>query len=189
MTATADARRRRDLRRLPLPWLVVAAILPFVAIGAVAWWTLAAQPGGSPTSVGDRAPDFSLVSLDGETVRLADLRGRPVVVHFWASWCVPCIAEVPLLRAAAEQHADDDLAIVGVIYDDGPESAGAFMEEHSGTWPALVDPGMEVASRYGVFAPPATYFLGRDGTIVARQIGQFSERSLDEKLASIIDRP
>ena len=133
------------------------------------------------------APDFSLVSLDGETVRLADLRGRPVVVHFWASWCVPCIAEVPLLRAAADEHADDDLAIVGVIYDDGPESARAFMEDHGGTWPAVMDPGMEVAARYGVFAPPETYFVGRDGTIVARQIGQFSERSLDEKLAAIID--
>jgi cytochrome c biogenesis protein CcmG/thiol:disulfide interchange protein DsbE len=112
-----------------------------------------------------------------------------VVVHFWASWCVPCIEEVPLLREAAERHAADGLAIVGVIYDDGPETAQAFMEEHGGTWPAVIDPGMEVAARYGVFAPPETYFVGRDGTVVARQIGQFSERSLDEKLAAIIEGP
>jgi cytochrome c biogenesis protein CcmG/thiol:disulfide interchange protein DsbE len=188
VTATVGARRRRDLRRLPLPWLILAAILPFVVIGAVAWWTLI-RPGGAPASVGDAAPEFSLVSLDGDTVRLADLRGRPVVVHFWASWCTPCIREVPLLREAAERHADDDLAIVGVVYDDGSESARAFMEEHGGTWPALMDPGMEVAARYGVFAPPETYFVGRDGTIVARQIGEFGERSLEAKLAAIIDGP
>jgi cytochrome c biogenesis protein CcmG/thiol:disulfide interchange protein DsbE len=187
-TATEGVRRGRDLRRLPLAWLIVAAILPFVVIAALAWWTLI-RPGGAPASIGDAAPEFSLVSLDGETVRLADFRGRPVVVHFWASWCTPCIREVPLLREAAEQHADDDLAIVGIIYDDGPEAARAFLDEHGGTWPALMDPGMEVAARYGIFAPPETYFVGRDGTIVARQIGEFGERSLDEKLAAIIDGP
>jgi cytochrome c biogenesis protein CcmG/thiol:disulfide interchange protein DsbE len=170
-----------------LPYLVVAAVVPFLVIGVLAWVTLAGR--ASPAAIGEPAPDFSLVSLDGEEIRLADLRGRPVVVHFWASWCVPCIAEVPLLREAAERHAADDLAIVGVIYDDGPETARAFMEEHGGTWPAVMDPGMEVASEYGVFAPPETYFVGRDGRVVARQIGQFGERALSEKLAAIIDGP
>jgi cytochrome c biogenesis protein CcmG, thiol:disulfide interchange protein DsbE len=178
--------RRPDLRGLPLPYLVVAAVLPLVLIGLLAWLTITRSAGGSPTAIGDEAPDFSLVSTDGETVRLSDLRGRPVILNFWASWCVPCIEEFPLLREAAEQHADDDLAIVGVIFDDGPETAAAFMEEHGGTWPALMDPGMGVAAEYGVFGPPETYFIGRDGRIEARQIGQFSERSLDEKLAAII---
>jgi cytochrome c biogenesis protein CcmG, thiol:disulfide interchange protein DsbE len=181
--------RRPDLRSLPLPYLVVAAVLPLILIGLLAWLTIARSADGSPTSIGDEAPDFSLVSTDGETVRLSELRGRPVIVNFWASWCVPCIEEFPLLRDAAEQHADEDLAIVGVIFDDGPEAAAAFMEEHAGAWPAVMDPGMEVAAAYGVFGPPETYFIGRDGRIVARQIGQFSERSLDEKLAAIIDGP
>jgi cytochrome c biogenesis protein CcmG/thiol:disulfide interchange protein DsbE len=187
--APAVRRRRPDLRSLPLPYLVVAAVLPLVLIGLLAWLTVTRISGGSPTAIGDEAPDFSLVSTDGETVRLSDLRGRPVILNFWASWCVPCIEEFPLLREAAERHADDDLAIVGVIFDDGPEAAAAFMKEHGGTWPALLDPGMEVAADYAVFGPPETYFIGRDGRIVARQIGQFSERSLDEKLAAIIEGP
>jgi cytochrome c biogenesis protein CcmG/thiol:disulfide interchange protein DsbE len=187
-TAPVAHLRRPDFRRLPLPYLVSAAVVPFILIGLLAWLTLAGRP-SSPAAVGDPAPGFSLVSLDGDEVRLEDLRGRPVVVHFWASWCVPCIQEVPLLRAAAERHAADDLAIVGIVYDDGPEAARAFMHEHGGTWPAVMDPGMEVAAAYGVFAPPETYFIGRDGTVVARQIGQFSERSLTEKLTAIISGP
>jgi len=181
--------RRADLRNLPLPYLVVAAVVPLVLIGVLAWLALSGRPGVSPTAVGADAPDFTLVSTEGETIRLADLRGRPVVVNFWASWCVPCIEEFPLLRDAAERYADEDLAIVGIVYDDGPEAATAFMEEHGGTWPALVDPGSTVASDYAIFGPPETYFIGRDGRIVARQIGQFSERSLEEKLAAIIEEP
>ena len=180
---------RVDLRRLPRPYLVVAGVFPFVIIGVLVWLTLAGRPAGSPTAIGREAPDFTLVGTDGETVRLADLRGRPVVVHFWASWCVPCREEFPLLRDAVDAHAGDDLAVVGIVYDDGPEAAAAFMEDHGGTWPALMDPGMEVAAAYAVRAPPETYFIGRDGRVVARQIGQFSERSLDEKLAAIIDGP
>jgi cytochrome c biogenesis protein CcmG, thiol:disulfide interchange protein DsbE len=190
VTARPDGRPRTDLRRLPLPYLVVAAIVPFVLIGALAWWALVGRGSdGSPTAIGAMAPDFSLVSLDGEPIRLAELRGRPVVVNFFASWCTPCIEEFPLLREAAERHAGDDLAIVGIVYDDGAEAAAAFMEENGGTWPAAMDPGMTVAQAYAVFAPPETYFIGRDGRIVDRQIGQFSQRSLDEKLAAIIDAP
>lgn len=164
-------------------------MLPLVLIALFAWLTVAGRPGGSPTAIGSQAPDFTLMSTDGETVRLSDLRGRPVIVNFWASWCVPCIEEFPLLRDAAERHAEDDLAIVGVVFDDGPETASAFMEEHGGTWPALLDPDASVASAYAVFGPPETYFIGRDGRIVARQIGQFSERSLEDKLDAIIAAP
>jgi cytochrome c biogenesis protein CcmG/thiol:disulfide interchange protein DsbE len=172
-----------------LPYLVAAFLVPFVLLGAIAWLAVAGRPGQSPTSIGAQAPDFSLVSTEGETVRLSDLRGRPVVVNFWASWCGPCIHEFPLLREAAERHAADDLAIVGVVWDDGPEAAAAFMEEHGGTWPALLDPQARVAEAYAVLGPPETYFIGRDGRIVARQVGQFSERSLREKLAAIIEAP
>ena len=140
-------------------------------------------------AIGQPAADFTLAALQGGEVRLSALRGHPVIINFWASWCRPCIEEFPLLRRAAAEHADDDLAIVGVVYDDGPEAAAAFMEEHGGTWPALLDPGMRIAEAYGIYAPPETYFIGRDGRVVARQIGQFSERSLDEKLAAIIDGP
>lgn len=188
MTQAPPPRPRPDLRRLPLAWLVVAAVAPILLLAAT-WWVVAGREPAFPTAIGQPAPDFSVVSLDGDEIRLADLRGRPAIVYFWASYCEPCKEEFPLLRAAAERHAADGLAIVGIVFEDGPETARDFMERFDATWPAALDPGAEVADAYRVFGPPETYFIDRDGRIAARQIGQISERSLDEKLAAIIDAP
>jgi cytochrome c biogenesis protein CcmG, thiol:disulfide interchange protein DsbE len=191
MTASPATRprvpRRLDLRRLPLPALVLAAIVPLALLLVVVGWSIGRLPAAAPAAVGTVAPDFTLTDLDGRPVRLADLRGRPVIVNFWASWCGPCIEEFPLLRDAALAHADDGLAIVGIVYHDRVEAARAFMDRHGGTWPAAMDPGDTVANAYGMLGPPQTYFIGRDGRVVARQIGQISAASLHEKLAAILD--
>jgi cytochrome c biogenesis protein CcmG/thiol:disulfide interchange protein DsbE len=176
-----------DLRRLPLGALVVGAVLPVILLGLLAIVLITRSPGTSPTAVGQVAPDFVLADLDGNPVRLADLRGRPVIVNFWASWCGPCVEEFPLLLDAAERHEADGLRIVGIVYQDRSEAARSFMDRTGATWPATMDPGERVASAYGILAPPETFFIGRDGTIVARQIGQFSAASLDEKVAAIMD--
>ncbi len=187
MTTRAADRRGVDLRRLPLRFLVVAAVLPVILGGLLIAILLARVPATSPTSVGSLAPDFVLADLDGNPVRLDDLRGRPVIVNFWATWCGPCVEEFPLLRQAHERYAADGLAIVGIVYQDRSEAARAFMERTGATWPATMDPDDRVATAYGIVAPPETYFIGRDGTIVARQIGQISAGSLQEKLAAIMD--
>jgi cytochrome c biogenesis protein CcmG/thiol:disulfide interchange protein DsbE len=176
-----------DLRRLPRRFLVYAALLPFVVAGAIGLALAVRGASGTPTTIGSVAPDFSLVDLDGDPVRLADLRGHPVIVNFWASWCGPCVDEFPLLRAVADEHTDDGLEIVGIVYQDRVESARAFMANNGGTWPAVMDPDSRVAEAYNIFAPPETYFIGRDGRIVARHIGQFTAESLEDKVAAIMD--
>ena len=154
-------------------YLVVAAIAPAHPAGVVLGRVLLAR---APARVADDRrqpwrPTSSLADLDGNPIRLADLRGRPVIVNFWASWCGPCVEEFPLLRDAAARHADDGLAVVGIVCQDRSEAARDFMARNGGTWPAAMDPGERVASAYGILGPPETFFIGRDGTIAARQFG------------------
>ena len=144
-------------------------------------------PGSTPTAVGSVAPEIELTDLDGGRLSLDELRGRPVIVNFWASWCTPCLEEFVLLRDALEHHRDAGLAVVGIVYQDRSSAARAFIERTGATWPSAMDPGERVASAYTILAPPETYFIGRDGRIVARHIGQMSATSLDEKVAAIID--
>jgi cytochrome c biogenesis protein CcmG/thiol:disulfide interchange protein DsbE len=189
MTAARAAHGRGgvDLRRLSLRYLIVGAVTPVLVLGLLGLVLISRMPERSPAVVGSVAPDFAVADLDGNPIRLAELRGRPVVVNFWASWCGPCVEEFPLLEAAARRHEADGLAIVGIIYQDRSEAARAFMSRNGASWPAAMDPGERVAAAYGILAPPETFFIGRDGTIVARQIGQLSEASLDKQLAAIID--
>lgn len=175
-----------DLRRLPRGHLLAAALVPLALAAVLGVVMLGRLPSTSPTAIGSLAPDLALADLDGNPVRLADLRGRPVVLNFWASWCGPCVEEFPLLRDAAARHADEGLAIVGVVFRDRSEAARDFIARNGGTWPSAMDPGERVASAYGILGPPETYFIARDGTIAARQFGPVTEASLATQLATIL---
>jgi cytochrome c biogenesis protein CcmG, thiol:disulfide interchange protein DsbE len=145
---------------------------------------------GAPTrgvaDVGDLAPDFTLPTLDGETISLSDRRGRPTVVNFWASWCHPCREEFPLLADALDEDANEDLAVVGVTYQDIESDSRAFVEEMDAVWPQAVDRDGAVAQSYGVRAIPLTFFVDADGRIADRVIGFSTKGALDESLAKIL---
>jgi cytochrome c biogenesis protein CcmG, thiol:disulfide interchange protein DsbE len=138
-----------------------------------------------------RAPEFRLTGLDGGIVDLAAYRGRPVVVNFWASWCTPCVREFPLLAEARASHRADGLEVIGVLAtSDARDRARRFARGNGGTWPVGVDRGGgpvgETAIAYGVAGLPETYFVRRDGSLAARQLGELSERSLRDHLARIL---
>jgi len=187
MTAGVAARRGLDLRRLGLRHLVVAAVLPVILLVLLLVALLVRGTATSPTAIGSVAPDFSVTDLDGNPIHLAELRGRPVIVNFWASWCIPCIEEFPLLRDAAARHADDGLVVVGIVYQDRTQAARDFMARNGATWAGAVDPEGRVAEAYGILAPPETFFIGRDGRVAARVLGQFSSTTLDDKVAVIME--
>ena len=173
--------------RLPRRYLVVAAAVPLAVLLVLALLFAVRFPAAAGgASVGVPAPELALTDLDGNPIELSALRGRPVVVNFWASWCVPCLEEFPHLRAAMNEHANADLAVIGVVYQDRWASARDYMEHMGATWPAAMDPGGRVASAYGVHGPPETVFIDRDGIVRAHQFGAFDEASLERHLATIL---
>ncbi len=145
---------------------------------------------GSPTSGGGRAgepaPALAGRTLDGATFDLASLRGRPIVVNFWASWCIPCRDEFPLFRDALASHGADGLTFVGVVFKDDDNAARAFLTKMGAAWPSLSDPDGGHARDWGVVAPPQTYFIGRDGVVRSRQIGELTRDDLARQLDLIL---
>jgi cytochrome c biogenesis protein CcmG, thiol:disulfide interchange protein DsbE len=171
---------------LPRAYLVTAAVLPLILLGLlVARLTFGAAP--APL-IGSAAPNFALADLDGNPVRLADLRGRPVIVNFWASYCASCVEEFPLLKSALAQHRTDGLAVVGIVFQDRSEAARDFMSRMQATWPAAMDTTGEVAQTYGIFAPPESFFIDRGGRIAGRQIGELSRADLARQLQGILGK-
>ncbi len=173
--------------RLPRGYLVVAALLPF-ALLAVYVMVLGIRSAPTGIRIGDPAPSFAVADLEGNPLRLSDFAGRPLIVNFWASWCGPCVEEFPLLQQAEKEHAVDGLAVVGIVYQDRSEAARAFMQRMGAQWPVAMDPGDSVAHAYAVFAPPETFFIGRDGTVLGHQVGQLSRASLDRQIAAIVPK-
>jgi cytochrome c biogenesis protein CcmG/thiol:disulfide interchange protein DsbE len=180
---------------------VLIAIVALGAAVAVAYVALTArlvpagvqpEPGSSPIIVGrspllDRpAPDFALTDLDGRTVRLADYRGRPVLLYFWASWCIPCRTEFPVLAEAQKAHAVERLQILGVVYKDAAGPAREFMAAHGGTWPALLDPDGAAARAYIVHGAPTSYYVDRDGIVRAVSYGPAPRDVLEDQLRKIL---
>ncbi len=128
---------------------------------------------------GRPAPDFELRTLGGETLRLADLGGKVVILNFWASWCVSCEVEHPYLVEAERKYAGGDVQIVGVIYQDTRANAERYIRRMGGAWPNVMDPGSRVAIDYGVYGVPETFFVGRDGVTAYKQIGPVDRNVLD----------
>jgi cytochrome c biogenesis protein CcmG/thiol:disulfide interchange protein DsbE len=124
-------------------------------------------------------------TLDGEAFDLAALRGRPVVVNFWGPSCVPCREEFPLLADKLSEHAADELSIVGVLTDDPPEPARAFVAEYGGAWPTVIDPERALKTAYRVAARPQTYFIDGDGVIRSIQIGELTDADFERQYERI----
>jgi cytochrome c biogenesis protein CcmG/thiol:disulfide interchange protein DsbE len=121
--------------------------------------------------------------VDGAQVSLAELRGRPVLVNFWGSWCLQCRRE---LRTLAEvRRRRPGLAVIGVVFRDPPERAREEARQAGADWPQLVDPGERVARAYGVDSAPATFVVRPDGTIGSILVGPVTRTIVERQLTDL----
>ncbi|MBN2207978.1 MAG: TlpA family protein disulfide reductase, partial [Candidatus Coatesbacteria bacterium] len=125
----------------------------------------------SVSSAGD-APDFTLRTLDGDTVRLSSLKGKVVILDFWATWCPPCRVTLPLMNKVYEKTRGKDVEVFGVSTDRGPSSkVRSFVESNNISMPILLDSESEASSAYGIRAIPTMFIIDQKGNIHEKHIG------------------
>lgn len=161
-------------------------------------WSLLSRADPKMVSAGDHppspqqgfsAPDFTLTTLDGEELTLSDLRGKVVVLNFWASWCLPCRAEMPAMLQVYKDYRDLGLVIVAVnaTDQDSQESALQFAEEHELDFPIPLDMDGSVSRKYALRGLPTTYFIDADGIIQKVVVGgPMSEALLRSQVETLL---
>lgn len=161
-------------------WAVVGLVLVFLALGLVN--AFASQP------TSGKAPDFTLTTFDGEQYRLSDLRGRVVVINFWASWCGPCEEEAPDLQAAWEAYRDEGVMFLGVDYVDSEEKALAYLERFGITYPNGPDLGTRISDLYNIKGVPETFIVNPEGEIVFFAMRPLTYEELSAEIEKALGR-
>lgn len=167
-------------------WAAAASIAVVLAMWPV-WATRDVTPGEG----GAKVPadlTFTLKNMDGADVRLVDFKGRPIVLNFWATWCGPCLKEIPDLMAVADAYRADRLAVLGISVDDAPEDLRRFAVEHNVNYPLLVGRGQDkMQETYdAVMFVPITWLIRADGTVFLKHEGPATREWLDTQIKSLI---
>jgi cytochrome c biogenesis protein CcmG/thiol:disulfide interchange protein DsbE len=162
-------------------WLKLA----LAGVAAVVVGQLLVQRSGRLPSPGTTPPSFTLRSPDGTQVTLASLRGRVVAVNFWATWCPPCLRELPELSAARQADGGRCLEVVGVAEESASDDVAAAARQLP--YPVVLDPGAEVAAAWGVAGYPRTYLLDREGRVARIFEGALDRASLEAAVAPLRD--
>jgi peroxiredoxin len=176
----------------------IVVILGLVAAMAVLLWDHLSPPSGQPESGRGRAfstsaaglealfaalgihrptepvaaPDFSLTTLEGRPAQLRELRGKLVLLNFWATWCAPCLHEMPSMQRLYQTFKDTEFALLAVAMDrQGEEVARPFVDNLKLTFPVLLDPTLDVGRQYGVRGLPTTYLIDPEGRLIGAAIG------------------
>ncbi len=167
-----------------LSLLVALVVLPLVALLAFGF-------GRDPREVpfvlaGKPAPAFSLQRADGEgTVSLAELRGKPLLINFWSTWCIPCKSEHAALLQAARFYKGR-VNFLGIIYQDSADAVRAQLKRAGSAYPHVLDPDSSVAIDYGVAGVPESFFIDAKGNIRAKQAGALTASMLHEGLDALL---
>ena len=179
----SDSERGRRAPRLGRFALLVLPAALFIGILVVSVVKDADKP-----VVGSEAPEFTAAYLDGPgSLEFSSLSGKPVLLNFWASWCVPCEDEAPLLESAYARYRDD-IEFVGIDIRDARDDAIQFVERFGVTYPQVRDEGMRIEQDYGLTGQPETFFIDQDGIVVQHVKGPLNESALYQYLDVLVSR-
>ncbi len=129
--------------------------------------------------IGNQAPDFTLALFDGSAVKLSDLKGKAILLNFWASWCIPCRDEAPALESSWMKYRDKQVAFLGVNLWDDDANALSYVKKYGGAYPNGKDPDGQIGVDYGVAGVPETFFIDPTGKITEKYTGPLSEEIID----------
>ena len=139
------------------------------------------------TQPGNLAPNFQLPNLDGETVSLSDLRGKPVMLNFWATWCPPCRAELPYIQQIYEEQSTRGFVVLTVNLGESPSKVKEFVQSYGLSFPVLLDTKQGTAQKYNIGGIPTTFFIDKNGIIQVKITGAFPDKAaIENKLGKII---
>lgn len=165
--------KRIEFRRIVTILIVVAALIAVV-------WTIvqsnssSQHSGPSKIEVGSVAPDFAAINIAGEKVRLSEYRGKVVLINFWASWCKPCVREMPLIHRVF-QSQDKDIETLFINVGEAKGSVNEFMKEQQFTFPVIIDVTGKVSSLYRITGLPATFIIDKTGTFRKVVLGEVTD--------------
>jgi cytochrome c biogenesis protein CcmG/thiol:disulfide interchange protein DsbE len=161
--------------------VVIAVVLAL--LGLLAWGLIKSGKGPVDSGV---APDFTLTDFNGQTVTLSDLRGKVVIINFWASWCPPCREEAAYLEQTWRKYKDQGVVFIGVDYVDTEKEALAYIAEFDITYFNGPDLGTHIAQAYNIQGVPETYYVDKTGTLRGMHIGPLISPVLDEKIDELL---
>jgi len=133
------------------------------------------------------APDFQLQNLDGQTVSLSNLRNKPVLINFWATWCPPCRGEMPYIQEIYEEWTDKGLVLLAINIGESSSKAEELMQSQNLSFTVLLDTKQAIAQNYNITGIPTTFFIDKDGIIQDKVIGAFQNKTqIEDKLSKIM---
>jgi len=142
--------------------------------------------GGPPGAIGSIAPAIALNDLDDKPLNLADYHGKVVLLDYWATWCVPCRAEIPHFVEFQDKYASQGFQVLGISMDDGPQPVQGFYKDFKMNYPVAMGSTNLAQSYGGILGLPVTFLIGRDGKIAAKYVGATEASVIQQKLESLL---
>jgi len=161
---------------------LTAILVILLVLGSIATSCQSEAP-----EVGKQAPDFQLNTLDGQSVSLSTLKGKPVLINFWATWCGPCAYEMPYLQQVYDDWRGKGLVLLAINVRESPSRITEFMQTQGLSFPVLLDNDGNVTQQYGILGIPTSFFIDKEGIIQGIKVGPFqSKAEIESSLSKLM---